>query len=47
MGWLLSYTLGSFGAAYVIIKIFDYLATEAGDAVRGAVFRRRVGGGND
>lgn len=42
MSWLLSYTLGSMAAAFVVVKIFDYLVSGAADsahnAARGTVF---------
>ena len=42
MGWLLGYTLGSIAAAFVVVRIFDYLASGVADsatsAARGIVF---------
>jgi hypothetical protein len=42
VGWLLGYTLGSIAAAFVVVRIFDYLASGVADsatsAARGIVF---------
>ena len=42
MGWLLGYTVGSLAAAFVVVKIFDYLvsgvADNATNAARSVVF---------
>ncbi len=42
MGWLLGYTLGSMAAAFVVVRIFDYLVSGVADsatsAARGIVF---------
>lgn len=42
MGWLLGYTLGSIAAAFVVVRIFDYLVSGVADsatsAARGIVF---------
>jgi hypothetical protein len=42
MGWLLGYTLGSIAAAFVVVRIFDYLVSGVADSAtstaRGVVF---------
>jgi hypothetical protein len=42
MGWLVGYTLGSMAAAYVVVRVFDYVvsgvADSASSAARGSVF---------
>ena len=37
MGWLVSYTLASIAAAYVVVKIFDYLFTGIAGGFAGSV----------
>ena len=29
MGWLLSYTLASIAASFVVVKVFDFIVTDA------------------
>ena len=38
MGWLLNYTLASIAASFVVVKIFDYIFTEAASGL-GSVAR--------
>ena len=40
MGWLVSYTLGSMAAAFVVVKLFDYIF---GGVASGVVSSARVG----
>ena len=36
LGWLVGYTLGSMAAAFVVVRIFDALVSEAGNSVTSA-----------
>ena len=40
MGWLVSYTLASIAASFVVVKIFDYILTGGAyvDAARAGLF---------
>ena len=40
MGWLVSYTLASIAASFIVVKIFDYIFAEA---VGGLVSSARAG----
>ena len=47
LGWLVGATFASFAGAVIAVKIFDAVFGEANDAIRGAVFRLRMGNDHD